>query len=278
MKIKTGFFNKKLVKNYFAFLSILSVLISFIFIIVDVEENSKGIVSASLGGCLVTIYIVLWFRANMVLEANLNINNSNLSVKIGNIFDEPELKVIAFNEYFDTKVDNVIISDKTLNGIYIKDFVQDVEAFDNQINNDKILRKKIVESNCSREEGKKDKYILGTICKHDEYLLTAFSKFDEDNRAYLSISEYINFLFNFWNEVDIVYGGKSVAIPLLGTGITRLKDYNMVSEQELLEIMIWSFKVSRIKFTHPSKVSIVINESKKDKINFYKLRSVYNGV
>jgi len=86
------------------------------------------------------------------------------------------------------------------------------------------------------------------------------------------MNDYINFLINLWNEIDIIYAGRSVTIPLLGSGITRFKEYNEITEQELLELLIWSFKLSRIKFTYPSKVSIVIHESKSDKINFYKLK------
>jgi len=76
---------------------------------------------------------------------------------------------------------------------------------------------------------------------------------------------------NFWNEVDIVYSGKSVAVPLMGSGITRFKDYN-INEQELLELIIWSFKVSRVKFVYPSRVSVILHTSVKDKINLYDLK------
>jgi hypothetical protein len=92
------------------------------------------------------------------------------------------------------------------------------------------------------------------------------------------MNEFINFLLNFWNEVDIVYNGRSIVIPLLGSGLTRFKNYEMITDQELLELLIWSFKVSKIKFTYPSTVSIIIHESKKDKINFYKLMEQTNGL
>ena len=86
------------------------------------------------------------------------------------------------------------------------------------------------------------------------------------------MKDYVSFLLNFWNEIAIIYAGRSVSIPLLGSGITRFKENNTISEQELLELLIWSFKVSRIKFTYPSKVSIIVHKSKKDKINFYNLK------
>ena len=88
------------------------------------------------------------------------------------------------------------------------------------------------------------------------------------------MKDYIDFFINFWNELDIVYAQNSVSIPLLGSGITRFKEYIDITDQELLEIMIWSFKISRIKFNYPSKVSIIIDPRKKDKINFYKLKEL----
>lgn len=46
----------------------------------------------------------------------------------------------------------------------------------------------------------------------------------------------------------------------------------MINDQELLEILIWSFKISRIKFTYPAQVTIIIHSDKKDRINFYDLK------
>jgi len=228
----------------------------------------------------------MWVKANRSDDVTLNINNSTVRIKVGDIFEdqehqedgdeEPPLKVIAFNEYFDTRVDDKIISKRTLNGKYVNERINNIEEFDRSLELE--LAEKVTCFNENRKEGKKKKYKLGTIFQHDNYLLTAFSKFDANNRAHLYMNDYINFLINFWNEVDIVYGGRTVVIPLLGSGMTRFKEYDTVSEQELLELLIWSFKVSRIKFKHPAHVCIVIHKSSKDKINFYKLRSVENGL
>ncbi|TWT01578.1 macro domain-containing protein [Planomicrobium sp. CPCC 101079] len=278
MKVKVSFFDKTLLKNYLFILSSLSVVLSFVLIAVDIPNKHRFAIGIVLFILLFITYFIMWIRANLADNVNLSINNSVVNIKIGNIFEENELKVIPFNEYFDTCVDNVIISDKTLNGMYIKNVVADLNNLDSLIDNDYKLNEKIININEHRMMGKNKQYNLGSIYQHEDYLLTAFAKFDENNRAYLHMNDYINFLINFWNEIDIVYGGRTVAIPLLGSGITRFKGYSMVTEQELLELLIWTFKVSRIKFTHPSCVSIIIHESKKDKINFYRLRSVENGL
>jgi hypothetical protein len=74
--------------------------------------------------------------------------------------------------------------------------------------------------------------------------------------------------------VDRVYAGKTVALPVLGSGITRFKGYENISDQELIELIIWTFKVSRIKFTYPSKVKIVVYKNKSDKTNLLELKDL----
>lgn len=272
MKIKVGFFDWTLLKDYLAILTIISVFFTLSSIIVSIPNDYKLVVAIILLCVFLIIYIILWIRVNLLQKMKININNSIVEVKIGDIFEEKELKVIAFNEYFDTLVNNVIISEKTLNGMYIKNILKDVNELDKLIEDDEYLNENIIEKNLNRRQGKKNKYKLGTIFKHNDYLLTAFSRFDNENRAFLNMNDYVNFLLNFWNEVDIVYSGRSISIPLLGSGITRFKEYSMITDQELLELLIWSFKISRIKFTYPSRVSIIIHDNKKDKINFYKLK------
>lgn len=272
MKIKVNFFDKRLLKNFFAVvLSTISTVFSFVSLVYDIPDEYKFYVGIALILVFIMIYIIMWIFANKQNKTTLNINNSKVIVKIGDIFNESSLKVIAFNEYFDTIVDNRIIAERTLNGVFIKTKVHDLDELDSLIDDDLNLKDRILDTNNSRIQGKKNKYKLGSIYEYNnDYLLTAFTKFDSDNRAYLNMNDYVNFLLNFWNEIDIIYAGRSVSIPLLGSGITRFKEYN-ISEQELLELLIWSFKVSRIKFTHPSNVSIIIHESIQDKINFYKL-------
>ncbi|MBT2700440.1 hypothetical protein J7E79_24185 [Bacillus sp. ISL-40] len=274
MKLKIKIFDRILIKDFLYILSVSSVIFSFFSIIIDVSDKEKVIVGVAMTVFLLIIYLFLWIRANKLTSVELSIDNSKVIIKIGDIFDEEGFKVIAFNEYFDTIVDNKIISENTLNGIYIKKVVTNIDELNTLMEIDQLLKEKIENTNENRIRGKKKRYKLGTIFRNDDFLLTAFSKFDNDNRAFLYMNDYINFLLNFWNEIDIVYSGKSVSIPLIGSGITRFKEYNNITDQELLELLLWSFKISRIKFTYPSTVTIIIHETRKDKINLFKLKEV----
>ena len=119
--------------------------------------------------------------------------------------------------------------------------------------------------------GKQVRYPLGTIYKNGDYLLLAFSKFDENNEAYLDSKGLWDSLVNMWREIGVLYAGKSVSIPLLGSGITRKRGMN-VSEQELLELIILSLRVSGLQLNWNVKINIVIFSKNAEEINFYALK------
>ena len=274
MKVK--FFDKQIAKWFYSLLSAVSVVTSILFLFVDIGQKYKVVVGIIAAIVFVLSYLGIWIYANKRSSISLNINNSTLEVKFGDLFSEESTwKAIAFNEYFDTIVDDKIIARTTLNGIYInKFFPGKVNELDTIIAADTHLDTKIVSKNTQRSMGKSIKYQLGSVCVVEDYLLTALAHFDDNNKAYIEMSEYISFLLSFWEEVDRIYAGKTVALPVFGSGITRFKNYCMVSDQELLELIIWTFKVSRIKFTYPSKVKIIVYDNKRDKINLQSLKSI----
>ncbi len=104
MKVKL--FDKKLIQKFYGVLSIIGTVTSLILIFVDIPLASKswiGIISLIL---LVICYIYIWYKSNNINNLELNIEGSPLEIKFGDLFLEDGLKVIAFNEYFDTQVYN----------------------------------------------------------------------------------------------------------------------------------------------------------------------------
>ena len=271
--IKVSLFDKQLLKQFSAVISAVSIILSLVVVFADIPDKIKPILGWTFIFLLILGYISMWIWANKSLNRKIRINNSTVEIKIGDIFSEPGLKAIPFNEYFDTQVDEDVIASTTLNGQFINYKADDVVDLDNQIKDDIYLKDRVIDKIIPREKGKTIRYKLGSIFVYNqEYLLTAFSRFDDQNKACLSMPDYLEFLVNFWNDVDRVYAGRSVTIPLFGSGITRFRGYDMINDQELLEILIWSFKISRIKFTYPAQVTIIIHPDKKDRINFYDLK------
>ena len=132
--------------------------------------------------------------------------------------------------------------------------------------------------NTDRKTGKKIKFSIGTICVYNDYLLTAFSIFDEKNRAWLTMPEYLGFLITFWDRVNKVYAQKSVSVPIFGSGITRIKEHKNISDEDLLKIMLWTFRISEMRFKYPAKLTIIIHAGKMDTINLLDIKSAKNGL
>ena len=80
-------------------------------------------------------------------------------------------------------------------------------------------------------------------------LLLAFAKLDKKGLGRLTRDEYLECLTILWEEIDTYYGQTDVCIPILGSGLTRFDGGSgaSISQQELLNMMIWSYKLSSHK-------------------------------
>lgn len=253
--------------------------ISGIVIFVDIPASKKILYGGLCIVLLIICYIWIWRRANNLREINITIEGSSVIIKTGNIFEQDGLKAIAFNEYFDTQVDEKIIAENSLNGKFIKKHLKlPVSELDAYISNYQFDVDEIKDINENRVNGKKQRYEIGTICVYDEYILTALSRFDQHNQANLTMPEYLGFLINFWDKVNRVYAQKSVSVPIFGSGLTRIKGHKTIDEQDLLKIMLWTFRISEMRFKYPAKLTIVIYEGKIDKINLFELKKSRNGL
>lgn len=223
-------------------------------------------------------YIILFVRSNSMKQVKLFIDDSEIEIKEGDIFsneiydNKNIIKVFAFNEYFDTIVDDNIISESSLNGQFVINKVDDISTLNNRIVEDKQLSNHIIEKNAKRKYGKKTKYALGSIFKYSKTVfLTALTHFNDSNEAYLSIQDYVRFLINFWDQIDSLYANRTVVITLFGSGITRLEQ-KMFSNTQILQIILWTFYIRRIKFKQPAKFVILLDKSTNKNINYYKIK------
>lgn len=275
---KVKFFDKRIFKRFLEISSVISALLTIVLIFFDLPEGNRLNSFCIFLMVLVSIYIGLWHKSNNLEEVTLKIEGSNVTIKKGDIFKQPGFKVIAFNEYFDTQVDDKIISQLSLNGVYIKHNLDiSVNELDKYIENN-LNGDEVVEENTARKSGKKKKYSIGTICVYNDYFLTAFSKFDENNQARLTMPEYLEFLINFWDKVNRVYAQQSVSVPIFGSGITRIKEHKNISDEDLLKIMLWTFRISEMRFKYPAKLTILIHKGKIDKVNLLDIKSAKNGL
>jgi hypothetical protein len=213
---------------------------------------------------VIIIAIMKLFRAKTGIT--VNVNGISVHIKQGDLFGVDGWKVIPFNEYFDTTVDDKIISHSSLNGIFINEYVSDVQQLKQAIEQDD-------ESITSAKRSIRDNrfvYPLGRVIIYQEYMLLALTHFNNQNMAYVSKVQYEQCLMTMWHEISRTYAGKSIFLPLLGSGITRFDDVPNKSHIDLLKCMLCTLKSSGENISKP--ITILLTSEIMQSINIYEMK------
>jgi hypothetical protein len=226
---------------------------------------------------LIIIYLALIITFNIFFifciiiirrkEISIKINNNAITIKQGDIFAAEGKKLIPCNEYFDTIVDDIIIAKKSLHGIFIDNYVEDIAKLKKTIEDapDNGFLNKYTKNN-------RLAYPIGRIITYNDFLLLSFTHFNEQSEAHLYKSSYAICLLNMWKEISRTYALKPIFIPLIGSGITRFIDWPNRSNIDLLKCMLYTLYLSGVDIKKP--ITILLTKDVMDKINFYELKGV----
>lgn len=203
----------------------------------------------------------------------LTIAQTPVEISCGDIFRASGLKVIGCDTHFDTRVDDVIISKKSLHGKLVLEH-GDVDEIWKVVK--EAAQKVGLEKN---SEGLYD-FPLGTIIRYKSsvdgqtYLMLALTELNEQYESHTNMAKYELMLMKMWKEIDRVYASHDVVLPILGTGISRFDD-GPKNKEALLRCMLCTFNSSGVSLN--SKLKIVIYGNTKD-IPLYEFKSIFNGI
>lgn len=180
----------------------------------------------------------------------------SIHIEYGDILKKDNCKkVIQFDECFTTSVGDgpSDVKSASICGQYL---------IANPIDNMQAL----IEQTPLKLKGKsryqsKGRYESGKLVPNGDYLLMAFAKLDKNGLGwFFSRDEYLDCLSLLWNEIDKYYGQKDVCISILGSGLTRFED-KLLTQQELLDIIVASYKMSPHKLKPPYELHIVCKKA-----------------
>lgn len=210
-------------------------------------------------GVAISIYIIIGCIYKNTVD--LIIRKNNVTIKIGDLFNENAWRIIPVDTHFETRVDNIVISNISLHGQMVLEH-GDINSI-----------KKIVADAANCQGIKQDKngrytFKLGTAIpyqgKDGYYIMVALTELNEANEARTYRAQYEYTLMTIWKELNRVYAGRDISLPVLGSGLTRFDD-DPEDIEKLLRCMICTLNASKVHFN--SKISIVINKNKDDKKN-----------
>ena len=220
---------------------------------------------------LLGVYVILTVIIYFVLNSRKHkpygtkINGNKVKIFAGDIFSFNGWKLIPFNERFDTLVDDKIIAHNTLHGMMVDNYAN-LDELDNII--------KLAADEPSRlRRDRKNRYPLGRIIVYKDFLLLAFTHFDDQNRAYVGIDEYESILLNMWAEIRRVYAAKPIAIPLLGGGITTINGTRYKDYTELLKCILCTLR--RSNFQSVEEISIILTDKVLKEVDMNRIKEVF---
>jgi hypothetical protein len=190
-----------------------------------------------------------------------------LRVFFDDIFERDGIIVIPVNDYFDTLVDDNVVSKRTLHGTFIKSIFGGNEAELKKLIRNGLSGVDPIEVNDDRKiKNSNKRYPLGTVCeiRYDGkvFYLFALTRFNENNRAEVTSVEYQNALSNLFSFIEQKSQGMAVNIPLIGAGHSGVK----LSKQKLLEFLIFSISLNN-NLTLVNGINIVLRDSVKNEID-----------
>lgn len=197
--------------------------------------------------------IIYYFYRKNRKSVTLSDRNTVIKIEYADLFKVKEgKKVINFDECFTTKVGPrpEDIKPDSICGQYLRKYpIEDMQP---------LLRAAGITPSGKSKFNNKDSYEPGLLIPKENFFLMAFAKLDEDGLGRHTYESYLNCLDKLWEQIDLYHGTDDVYIPILGSMITRFdKDLN---QQELLDIMIASYRLHPKKLRKPNKLHIVCKE------------------
>lgn len=212
-------------------------------------------------GGLLLISITLSKVYTYIKKAKIEGNNYSIVVEYGDLLDIKDgQKLINFDECYTSTVGigPADIKKGTVCGQYLlKHPDLDVQAL--------LIASGIKPCRRKSKYNNSVCYEPGTIVANDDDLLMAFTKLEANGKSMkFTVEEYLKCLSLLWEEIDNNYNNKDVYIPVLGSGVARFENgtSQSISKQELVDLMISSYKLSPYKLKNNNTLHIVCRRSK----------------
>ena len=204
-----------------------------------------------------------WIYSLKRKKVKIKGNNYSIFVEYGDLMKKENCqRVINFDECYTTSV-----------GINPADIKEDTICGQYLMQNPGLDVPALISASGVKPSRRKSKYKNlpcyepGTIVPNGDDLLMAFTRLEESGSSMkFTVEEYLKCLSRLWEEIDKYYCNKDVCVPVLGSGIARFENGNSSSipKQELVDLMITSYKLSPHKLKSSHALHIVCWEPSDD--------------
>ena len=192
--------------------------------------------------------------------------NTSLSIKFGDLFEQSGWKVVGVNDFFDSEVNDIVISSRSLHGFVLRKFwPHNIEDWEAQI--EESINEMPIES-VERAMGKSVRYPIGTTGvgrTHDHnFLFVALTKTDETNHGTSATAEVlIRAARGMLAHAREVCGNQPLNIPLMGSELARVN----IKKSMLVDLLVAAIQEESQHGRITKEISIILTPDLKGKVN-----------
>ena len=175
--------------------------------------------------------------------------DTTITVRFGDIFSYHGWTAISVNDFFDSIVDDDLVSRRSLHGAAILQFWRgDSHSWERQVHDDlESLDYEYV----PRKKGNRKKYSIGTTARasasHHDFLFVALSQTNiDDNVTRARVEDLLVAVRGLLVKGRAVCASKPLNIPLLGSGLSRVGIKSEILVDLILAVVFEETKLSKI--------------------------------
>lgn len=241
----------------------------------DLLGNNYYVSSVVVIMTIIVLYQFVYWLIGKIYKNSVEImvRQTKVDIECGDIFEKNSFKVIGCDNQFHTQIDDKVIAQKSLHGQLVLEHGEAKEI-------KKAIKEEAIRLNLVPNGDGLYTFPLGTVIKYESsidgntYLMLAMVELDENLEAHTNMAKFEFVLMHMWKEISRVYAANDVALPVLGTGITRFDD-GPKSNENLLRCMLCTLNASGV--TLKSRVKIVIFDNTGD-IPLYEYKDLYKAI
>lgn len=197
--------------------------------------------------------------------------DSEIELKIGDLFEQDSHLVIGFNDVFDTDLGEIIKPSSVQGQFLTKIYGSNRSRLDTEIEIALQPYNHLRIEEPSKVRGKNWRYPIGTtltLGSHDKrYFLIAYGYMNNDLTVQSNSDYILTSLSNLWKEVRLKGHGMDIAIPIVGSDLARTG----LPRMALAKLIITSFIIASKEKYVTRKLTVTIFPRDLDSIDLYEL-------
>ena len=230
--------------------------------------------------CIFILALILAIIISLVInrkkkysKKRINSPETEIEIKLGDLFAQSSSLVIGFSDCFDTEIGEVIKQRSIQGQFQEKIYGNNASKLDTEINAALVTKNLIIEQRANKNSGKKIAYPIGTTISlgmpDKRYFLCAYTKMGDDCKVYSNFDFLINSLHNIWQEIRVNGQGNEVSMPIIGSDLARTN----IPRMALIKLIIISFLFQSKEEFITKKLNIIVYPNDKELVDMKELQN-----